>query len=288
MLTTLSTPRSLRGPADPRRDRGERTLVDPRYSEYAEAGPAGNDVGVGLSATLREKIAEDVPVAPWHVGSRSFPAGSYETVARQAVRSEKGHTMFAGPRDEPFFVDLHVFDLLGVGGAPTTDGVNVMSLVLEVPIEEVAYARFDFDTISRLVLARNWRKLDAKQQEDFTREFKKHLTVTYGDNINSYANETVDITGDREEPRGDWTVQTKIVRGSSSEDIFVDYRLRPREGEWKVIDVVVERISLVSNFRSQLQEIISREGADAMIAKLAAKNASGESLFPEEEARSRR
>lgn len=55
-------------------------------------------------------------------------------------------------------------------------------------IEEVAYARFDFDTISRLVLARNWRKLDAKQQEDFTREFKKHLTVTYGDNINSYAN----------------------------------------------------------------------------------------------------
>ena len=155
-------------------------------------------------------------------------------------------------------------------------------------IEEVAYARFDFDTISRLVLARNWRKLDAKQQEDFTREFKKHLTVTYGDNINSYANETVDITGDREEPRGDWTVQTKIVRGSSSEDIFVDYRLRPRDGEWKVIDVVVERISLVSNFRSQLQEIISREGADAMIAKLAAKNASGESLFPEEEARSRR
>lgn len=46
-------------------------------------------------------------------------------------------TPFAGPRDEPFFVDLHVFDLLGVGDAPTTDGLNVMSLVLEVPIEDV-------------------------------------------------------------------------------------------------------------------------------------------------------
>ena len=44
---------------------------------------------------------------------------------------------FAGPRDEPFFVDLHVFDLLGVGGAPTTDGINVMSLVLEMPISEL-------------------------------------------------------------------------------------------------------------------------------------------------------
>ena len=84
-----------------------------------------------------QTILDDAPVAPWNVGSRSFP--SYEPVALQAVRSARGVTAFAGPRDEPFFVDLHVFDLLGVGGAPTTDGVNVMSLVLEVPITDLAY-----------------------------------------------------------------------------------------------------------------------------------------------------
>jgi hypothetical protein len=83
-----------------------------------------------------QTIMDNVPVAPWNVGSRSFP--SYEPVALQAVRTVRGVTSFAGPRDEPFFVDLHVFDLLGVGGAPTTDGVNVMSLVLEVPITDVA------------------------------------------------------------------------------------------------------------------------------------------------------
>jgi hypothetical protein len=74
--------------------------------------------------------------APWHVGKRSFP--NYDKVANEAIKSANGTTAFAGPRDEPFFVDLHVFDLLGVGGAPTTDGVNVMSLVLEVPITEIA------------------------------------------------------------------------------------------------------------------------------------------------------
>ena len=78
----------------------------------------------------------DGQVAPWHVGKRSFP--NYEKVALEAVKSANGTTAFAGPRDEPFFVDLHVFDLLGVGGAPTTDGINVMSLVLEVPIAEIA------------------------------------------------------------------------------------------------------------------------------------------------------
>src|SRR5262249_56302316 len=81
-------------------------------------------------------IMDDIPVAPWNVGKRSFP--NYEQVALQAVSTAHGTTSFAGPRDEPFFVDLHVFDLLGVGGAHTTDGVNVMSLVLDVPISEIA------------------------------------------------------------------------------------------------------------------------------------------------------
>jgi hypothetical protein len=81
-------------------------------------------------------IMDNVPVAPWNVGKRSFP--SYEPVALQAVKTAKGVTAFAGSRDEPFFVDLHVFDLLGVGGAPTTNGVNVMSLVIEVPITDIA------------------------------------------------------------------------------------------------------------------------------------------------------
>ena len=84
----------------------------------------------------RGVIMQDVPVAPWNVGKRSF--ANYEQVALQAVKQVNGTSAFAGPRDEPFFVDLHVFDLLGVGGSHTTDGLNVMSLVLEVPINEIA------------------------------------------------------------------------------------------------------------------------------------------------------
>ncbi|MCG8416500.1 MAG: DUF4331 domain-containing protein [Proteobacteria bacterium] len=87
---------------------------------------------------LEDVIAADLPVAPWHVGDRSFPDNSYENVALTAVKeTADGIKIFAGPRDEPFFVDLHVFDLLGVGGAPTTDGFNVMSIVFEVPIDDL-------------------------------------------------------------------------------------------------------------------------------------------------------
>jgi Domain of unknown function (DUF4331) len=83
-------------------------------------------------------LAANVPVAPWHVGDRTFPNDTYESVALQAIASADGARFFAGPRDEPFFVDLHVFDLLGVNGAPTTDGVNVMSIVTEMPIARLA------------------------------------------------------------------------------------------------------------------------------------------------------
>lgn len=87
----------------------------------------------------QDALAADVPVAPWHVGDRSFPGASYEGVALTAVKSAAGGRFFAGPRDEPFFVDLGVFDLLGVNGDPSTNGVNVMSIVAELPIAKLSF-----------------------------------------------------------------------------------------------------------------------------------------------------
>lgn len=147
-------------------------------------------------------------------------------------------------------------------------------------IEEVAYARFEFDTMARLVLARNWSKLTPEQQKEFVQEFRRHLSVTYGRNIDNYRNETIEITGDREEARGDWTVKTKIMR--SGDDILVDYRLRKIDGQWKIIDVVIERVSLVANFRSQLQDVVANKGADEMLRMLREKNAAGQSILPNE------
>jgi phospholipid transport system substrate-binding protein len=136
----------------------------------------------------------------------------------------------------------------------------------------------DFPTMSRLVLARNWSGLDDEKKKEFTEEFKRHLSVTYGKNVESYNNEKVQIVGDRDEGRGDWTVQTKILRPQGGGDILVDYRLRQIGGEWKVIDLVIERVSLVSNFRSQFQDVMANGGIDRLLKLLREKNAAGEPL----------
>ena len=154
---------------------------------------------------------------------------------------------------------------------------DLSSDVRRTRIEQVVYAGVDFDTLSRLVLARNWSRFSPDEQQRFENEFKQHLSVTYGKSIDSYKNETVDITGDREEVRGDWTVKTKIVRGGP-DDILVDYRLRQTGGRWKIIDFVVEGVSLVANFRSQFQDILASKSPSELIELIHEKNVKGESF----------
>ena len=144
-------------------------------------------------------------------------------------------------------------------------------------IEEIVDAHFDFETLSKLVLARNWKELTPIQQKAFVEEFKRHLSMTYGKNVETYNNEKAVVIGDRAEAHDDWTVKTKVVR-PSAEDILVDYRLRKEDAGWRVIDVIIEGVSLVANFRSQFQEIITRDGAVKLIDLLREKNAKGESL----------
>lgn len=133
-------------------------------------------------------------------------------------------------------------------------------------VEEIAYARFDFPLISRLVVARNWSRFSAQQKSDFIDAFKKHLSATYRDTLNDFKNEKIEIVASREESNGDVTVMT-MVRGATS-DVRVDYRLRNQEGGWRGIDVIIEGVSLVQNFRSQAQEIVSTGGPELLIQKL--------------------
>ncbi len=141
-------------------------------------------------------------------------------------------------------------------------------------IEAIAHQRFDFRTMSKLVLSRNWKRFSAEQRDDFLREFRAYLAVSYGDRIDRYEQEEVEIVGEREEPRGDVTVRTRIVGGEYA-GATVDYRLRGRTGLWLVVDVVVEGISLVSNYRDQFREVLSNGGPDHLLDRLREKNGRG-------------
>jgi phospholipid transport system substrate-binding protein len=138
-------------------------------------------------------------------------------------------------------------------------------------IEEIAYKIFDFTTMSKLVLARNWRKLDKEKRAEFVREFKQNLSRTYGTRLDRYNQEEVEIFGTQVEPRDDVSVKTRIV-GGQFDAAEISYRLRNRNDQWRIIDVVIEGVSLVSNYRSQFAEILNGGTIDDLLAKMRDKN----------------
>ena len=141
-------------------------------------------------------------------------------------------------------------------------------------LEEIVYDRFDFRTMSRLVLARNWKKFNEEQKQEFVSEYRTYLANSYGARLDRYSGEEVEVVGEREEPRGDVTVLTRVV-GGEYDGALVDYRLRSNDGSWLVIDVIVEGVSLVSNYRDQFKEVLSNGGPEELLARLKEKNASG-------------
>lgn len=142
-------------------------------------------------------------------------------------------------------------------------------------LEGLAEQRFDFETMAKLVLKRNWRRFDKDQRTDFVAAFRDYLSRSYGSRIDRYDQEKVDIHGDRVEPRGDVTVLT-VIRGGNADGIEVNYRLRDRGGVWRIIDVQIEGVSLIANFRSQFADVLSNGGPDELLRRLREKNAEGD------------
>ena len=139
-------------------------------------------------------------------------------------------------------------------------------------IVEVAYKQFDFTTMSKLVLAKYWKKFDAAQRESFLKEFKDFLAHRYGDRIDRYDQEKVEITGERSAAGGD-AIVTSRIQAPNGAPVEVEYRLRSHDGAWRVIDVKIEGISLVSNYRDQFQAVLSRGGPEDLLGQLRERNA---------------
>ena len=141
-------------------------------------------------------------------------------------------------------------------------------------LENVALERFDFPRMTLLVLGKNKNQLSPEQQREFEEEFKRHLSLTYGKQIEKYTSDEKIQMGDaRLEPNKDVTVKSRIVGGAAGEGLRIDYRLRADGSDWKIIDVIPENVSLIGNFRSQVQEIVTQKGVGQLIQTLRDKNA---------------
>jgi len=138
--------------------------------------------------------------------------------------------------------------------------------------EEKILPHFDFERMSRIVLGKYWGRATKEQQDTFVKEFRSLITRTYSSALSKYRNQTIEYKPLRAQPGDtDVTVKTQIVQ-PGGQPIPVDYTLEKGGDEWKVYDVTIEGVSLVTNYRGQFSTEIRDNGMDGLIQRLVEKN----------------
>ena len=145
-------------------------------------------------------------------------------------------------------------------------------------VEQKVLPHFNFTRMTALAVGKDWRQADAAQQKALTEAFKELLVRTYSNALIAYKNETVDYKPFKMQPgETDVTVRTSINQHGSKQPITLDYSLEKQASGWKVYDVVVAGVSLVTNYRSSFATEVRNGGIDGLIKTLQAKNKSLES-----------
>jgi phospholipid transport system substrate-binding protein len=138
--------------------------------------------------------------------------------------------------------------------------------------EQKIVPNFDFDKVSRMVLGKNWTIATPDQKTAFKAEFRTLLIRTYASALSKYKNQTIEYKPFRLVNDSDTaSVKTQIVQ-PGGQPIAVDYTLEKLTDTWKVYDIVIEGVSLVTNYRGQFSQEIRQNGLDSLIKKLADKN----------------
>jgi phospholipid transport system substrate-binding protein len=138
--------------------------------------------------------------------------------------------------------------------------------------EEKIVPNFNFDKVSRMVLGKNWTKATPEQKIAFQAEFRTLLIRTYATALAKYRNQTIEYRPFRQASESDLASVKTLILQPGGQPIAVDYALVKQLDAWKVYDIVIEGVSLVTNYRGQFAQEIRQNGMDSLIKKLADKN----------------
>jgi phospholipid transport system substrate-binding protein len=142
-------------------------------------------------------------------------------------------------------------------------------------VDDIVLPHFDFERMARWVLGKNWRQATPEQQQRFVVEFRNLLVRTYGTALLEYNDEEVRFLPLRMSAGADEvTVRTEVQKPGGL-PIPINYSMYLRADGWKVYDVVIDGISLVSNYRTEFSAQIRSGGIDALIARIAERNTQG-------------
>jgi phospholipid transport system substrate-binding protein len=145
-------------------------------------------------------------------------------------------------------------------------------------VRKIAEGIFDYPDTARRALGPHWNARSPQEQEEFVKLFADLLDRAYISKIELYQGERVRYVAETAD--GDEATVKTVIATKKSSEIPVDYRLHRKDGRWLIYDVIIEGVSLVSNYRTQFNKIVQTESYDALVQRLRAKDAAEPSASP--------
>ena len=131
---------------------------------------------------------------------------------------------------------------------------------------------FNFARMTMLAVGRPWRDATPAQRDELVKQFRTLLVRTYSTALEQYSNQTIDVKPAMMKPDdAETTVRTQIIQPGGP-PIPMDYRMEKTPQGWKVFDVTVEGVSIVTTYRSSFATEVSKGGIDGLIKVIADQN----------------
>lgn len=144
---------------------------------------------------------------------------------------------------------------------------------IEKLAEDKILPYFNFVRMTQLAVGRNWREANDGQKKTLIDEFRTLLVRTYSTSLSQYRNQTIDVKPMKIAAADTDVVVKTQVNQPGGQPIPIDYSLEKTKDGWKVFDVLIDGVSLVTNYRSSFNTEIQKSGIDGLIKSLVDRNA---------------
>ena len=144
-------------------------------------------------------------------------------------------------------------------------------------VNDIVLPHFDFEYMSQMVLAKHWRRAKPDQKTAFTAEFKMLLVRTYATSLKEYTDQELVYLPFRSGKDASQALVRTEIEQPGGFPIPIDYKLRDKGNGWKVFDVIIDGVSMVTNYRSSFAKEIRKSGLPSLIDTLAERNKKAQS-----------
>ena len=140
-------------------------------------------------------------------------------------------------------------------------------------VNQLIIPRFDFVSMSKWVLGKHWKQASEEQRSEFIIQFKELLVRTYARALLEYSGQEIKYFPVEQNPESNLAVVKTELTSKSSAQLPILFRMHQKNEEWKVVDVSVDGVSLVTTYRGSFATQIKKNGFDSLLSELSKKNA---------------